>query len=247
MSDFDDVLERLLTDPSFQGALATNPDAALAGYTLDAEERKLLGAQLVSGSGEDRTVEMRTTKSGVMGLLGPVVSAFGVAAGTQSIGSAPTSSGVFGDAPGGGGTSTFGNTSAPTETFGTGGGQETMGSASTDSMGHAPVEATNYATRVDVDGDGHWDAHEVYERGDGGVDITADVNHDGVVDFVGHDYNRDGLVDVAEFDNNLDGTLETRMRDVNGDGWMDRSEHIPSEARTPPPAQDSQSFGNAPV
>src|SRR6478672_3110214 len=99
MSDFDDVLERLVVDPSFQAALAANPDAALARYTLDAEERRLLGAQMVSGSGDDRTVEMRATKSGVMGLLGPVVSAFGVAAGTQSIGSAPTSSGVLGDAP----------------------------------------------------------------------------------------------------------------------------------------------------
>src|SRR2546427_11297638 len=127
MSDFDDVLERLLTDPSFQTALAANPDAARARYPLDADERRLLGAQLVTGAGAERTVEMRATKSGVMGLLGPVVSAFGVAAGSQSVGAAPTASGVFGDAPGTGGTGTFGDASAPTETFG-GGGQESMGS-----------------------------------------------------------------------------------------------------------------------
>src|SRR4029078_11372200 len=123
----------------------------------------------------------------------------------------------------------------------------TMGTAGTETMGHAPGEATKYSTRGDVDGDGHWDAHKVYERGGGGVGITADINHDGVVDFVGHDYNRDGLVDVAEFDNDHDGTVDTRMRDINGDGWMHGREQIPPEARTPPPAQDTQSFGNAPA
>jgi hypothetical protein len=31
MSDFDDVLERLLTEPAFAAALADDPDLALAG------------------------------------------------------------------------------------------------------------------------------------------------------------------------------------------------------------------------
>ncbi len=55
------------------------------------------------------------------------------------------------------------------------------------------------------------------------------MNHDGRVDFVGHDVNRDGLVDTADYDNDGDGTFETRMYDDNGDGWMDRSEPAPDQ------------------
>ena len=46
MSDFDEVLERLITDPAFQTALQANPNAALAGYRLQPDERQLLAAQL---------------------------------------------------------------------------------------------------------------------------------------------------------------------------------------------------------
>src|SRR3954468_4451314 len=89
MSDFDTVLERLVVDPGFQAALAANPAAALQGYQLAPEERELLGAQVVAGSGADRTVELRTSKSGVVGLLGPVAAAFGVAAAAGQSGSGP--------------------------------------------------------------------------------------------------------------------------------------------------------------
>ena len=40
MSDFDDVLERLLTEPAFAAALADDPDLALAGYRLDRTVRR---------------------------------------------------------------------------------------------------------------------------------------------------------------------------------------------------------------
>ena len=241
MSDFDTVLERLLTDPSFQTALATDPDRALSGYSLDPEERQLLGTQFSAGDGSDRLVETRTSKSGVVGLLGPVAAAFGVAAGTQSMGTAPTgaqSMGLaptgptesFGDAPGQGsfgtvssGQSSMGEVGGATESFGTVTAEQSMGAApSSQSVGPAQPEAAGYHTRVDVDGDGRWDANTAYERGDGGVDIQVDRNHDGVAEFVGHDYDRDGLVDDAEFDLDGDGTRETRMYDDNGDGWMDR-------------------------
>ena len=93
MSDLEAVMERLLSDPTFQGALAKDPDAALAGYALSAEDRELLGAPLVSGPGDERTVEIRTTKSSMAGLLGPVASAFAAtASGGQSMGSASGSS-----------------------------------------------------------------------------------------------------------------------------------------------------------
>jgi len=81
-----------------------------------------------------------------------------------------------------------------------------------------------------VNGDGKWDAYTAYERPDGGVDIEVDVNHDGKIDFIGHDYNRDGLVDDAEYDTNRDGVMDTRMYDDTGDGWMDRREHIPGSS-----------------
>jgi hypothetical protein len=254
MSDFDAVLERLLSDPLFQRALAADPDRALAGYDLGAEERGLLGVQFSTGTGAERTVETRTTKSGVIGMLGPVASAFGVAAGGghqtlgsaeggqqtlgsaeggQWMGSAPGASDSFGHAPqsdgsGGSPTQTFGVLGAK-ESFGGAGGGESLGTAPGGSLGAAPVEATGYDSRIDVDGDGTWDAYTAYERADGGVDLRADMNHDGVADFVGHDVNRDGLVDSADYDTNLDGTLDTRMYDDNGDGWMDRSEPLPPQ------------------
>src|SRR5215469_13166231 len=72
MSDFDDVLERLLVDPAFKAVLAADPAAALAGYQLSAEELELLGSQLSTQDGEDRTVELRASKSSMFGLLSPL-------------------------------------------------------------------------------------------------------------------------------------------------------------------------------
>jgi hypothetical protein len=249
MSDFDKVLERLVGDPTFQVALAADPASALAGYNLDAGERELLATRLETGPGGDRLVETRTNKSGVAGLLGPVVASFGVAAGSQTIGSAPgggafgvaAGSQTIGSAPGG----AFG--SAPTareavgpaargtETVGEAGPVESVGTAAgpgTSSLGSAPTEPVDYSTRVDVNGDGLWDDHRAYERADGGVDIHADVDNDGVVNFIGHDYDRDGLIDMVEFDHNLDGVMDTRMYDDTGDGWMDRGEAIGDEGPT---------------
>jgi hypothetical protein len=310
MSDFETVLERLLADPAFQAALAEDPERALAGYTLDADERAVLNSQLVLGGQASGAVESRTTKSGVVGLIGPVAAAFGAAAvssgtGGEVFGGArPTGREAFGPAGGResfgatGGGEGFGGTggegfgaarqgggeawgaarqggreafgtsrgaeafgaSPGTEAFGPGGeasgpgaeafgasrgGGESFGAATPpgevwgeraaegfgrandgEQAGAAPVEATDYHTRVDVDGDGTWDAHRAYERPDGGVDIHVDADGDGRVDFVGHDRDRDGLVDSAEFDNDRDGVFETRMYDDTGDGWLDRSERI---------------------
>jgi hypothetical protein len=235
MSDFDEVLERLLADPVFQAALQANPEAALAGYRLEPDERQLLDSQFDRGPGEDRTVELRISKSGVMGMVGPVVSAFGMAG-------SPTEApghGAFGLAPRDEGTLDPG---APKQTFGSVHATEVFGlTDSPGSSGAPPVEAVGYHTSVDVDGDGHWDATTAYERGDGGVDIHADTNHDGVADFVGHDVNRDGLVDSADYDTDGDGVLDTRLYDDNGDGWLDRSAPIPGQ-----PQQQHETFGQAP-
>ncbi|MFG1602733.1 hypothetical protein [Actinoplanes sp. NPDC049265] len=87
MSDFDDVLERLLTDPSFAAALAADPDAALAGYRLDAGEIDLLRSQVSGDAGRAAAaVEGRTTKSSTFGLFSSLgdFSAFGSAAGAAA-------------------------------------------------------------------------------------------------------------------------------------------------------------------
>jgi hypothetical protein len=238
VSDFDALLERLVADPAFQAALAANPAAVLAGYDLDPDERELLSARVVGDSGVDRTVEIRTSKSGLAGMLGPVAAAFGLSGSThQAFGSAND---AFTSAHS---HEAFGKDTGH-DAFGTGSGHAAFGSATGDTgeaFGAAPVEqhpeagtfastpeplATDYHTHVDVDGDGKWDAYTAYQRSDGGVDIVV-TDHDGRVEFVGHDYNRDGLVDDADFDTNHDGVLDTRMYDDTGDGWMDRSERIP--------------------
>jgi hypothetical protein len=69
MSDFDDVLERLLSDPAFKSRLAADPASALAGYRLTADELDLLQAQVaVDGGGQSR-VEQRTSKASMFGLF----------------------------------------------------------------------------------------------------------------------------------------------------------------------------------
>jgi hypothetical protein len=276
MSDFERVLERLLVDPAFKAALATDPDRALAGYTLAAEERETLGLPVSTGAGLSHAVEERSSKSGVVGLVGPVVAAFGVAAeqlasaphgtstfgpaGPQQFGNAPTETSTFGQAPRSGavtnfgdaprsgstfgeaprdGESSFGDGTEPTESFGTVGSVQGLG----DAPGPDLIEATGYHTRVDVDGDGRWDAHTAYERPDGGVDIHVDIDRDGRVDFIGHDVDRDGLVDSAQYDTDRDGTMDTLMVDDNGDGWLDRREAIPEPADD----EQGQTFGNAPA
>lgn len=69
ISDFDDVLERLLVDHDFRAVLAAQPDTALSGYHLSAEEREILLAQLSAEQGGQHQVEQRISKAGMAGLL----------------------------------------------------------------------------------------------------------------------------------------------------------------------------------
>jgi hypothetical protein len=225
MSDFDEVLERLVTDPGFQAALRANPGAALRGYQLDAQEWALLHEQVDLGDATDRTVEMRISKSGVFGMVGPVVSAFGMsgADGTPVFGRADPPTGstpVFGLAQESddGVTQTLGEAGSQTQS------EPVLGvvDASGPPVPSGGTPATGYHTWVDAAGDGQGDAYVAVERGDGGVDILVDQDGDGAVDFVGHDYDRDGLVDEADYDTDHDGYIDTRMQDLNGDGWLDR-------------------------
>jgi len=84
----------------------------------------------------------------------------------------------------------------------------------------APVG--DYHARVDVQGDGKWDAHTYSARADGGIDINVDLNHDGRADFVGVDHDRDGLIDESYMDFNHDGKMDAHYVDTNHDGWLDK-------------------------
>lgn len=212
MSDFDEVLERLVIDPEFQAALRADPGRALAGYRLDPQERAVLEAQLESGPGANRTVEARISKSGIAGMIGPVAAAFGAAEP-----GGPVVQAAYGPVPDEAGQPvgiSFG------EVHG-------AGAYGVPDPHAAGMPATDYHTWVDADGDGSPDAYHAVERGDGGVDIEIDQDGDGRIDFVGHDYNRDGLVDDADYDTDGDGVFDTRMTDVNGDGWLDVSAPLP--------------------
>jgi hypothetical protein len=209
MSDFDTVLERLVTDPGFARALAADPNAALAGYRLDADEVALLRSQVSAGDGGDRRVEERTSKASMVGLLG---SLGGIGTGHQGAAAAvghELAAQQHHHAGFGPNVPNPYDTPPPAETTAAGPG-----------FGDQP--AVGYHPRIDADGDGRWDHYTAVRHADGSVDVYEDRNGDGRIDFVGHDANGDGILQSADYDENFDGHLETHMVDDNGDGWMDR-------------------------
>jgi hypothetical protein len=239
MTDFDAVLERLLTDPAFAAALADDPDRALSGYRLAATEADLLRSQVAADPAADAArVETRTTKSSTFGLFSSLGSLgewneFGTAAGVSAahgaerLADAATGSGAgggvagvrtgLGDAPGrdlDGLVSRLGD--APRTGLGEAGG---LGTAEAEQL--APPEG--YRNKVDADGDGDWDKATYVGRADGGVDILVDLNRDGRTDFIGHDLDTDWTVDSADYDRNHDGVFDKRMYDDNEDGLLDRT------------------------
>ena len=223
MSDFDTVLERLVTDPGFARALAADPDAALAGYRLDADEVALLRSQVSAGDGGDRAVEERTSKASMMGLLG---SFGGIGAGHQDAamvgrGLAPHPHAEFApDGPQSGFAPLDADAPDPYNPYTVAPAAEVAHPADQLIPGDQP--ATDYHARIDADGDGHWDRYTAVRHADGSVDVYEDRNADGRIDFVGHDANGDGVLEGADYDENFDGHLETHMVDTNGDGWMDK-------------------------
>ncbi|GAA3753310.1 hypothetical protein GCM10022225_42490 [Plantactinospora mayteni] len=88
MSDFDDVLERLVTDPAFAAALAADPVGALAGYRLDADELALLQLQLGGGTDGQHGVETRANQSSLFGMFTPLAGLAGALPGVGEIGTA---------------------------------------------------------------------------------------------------------------------------------------------------------------
>jgi hypothetical protein len=312
MTDFDTVLERLLSDPRFKAAFAADPNAVLAGYRLAPDERELLLSQYASDAGGQSAVEQRTSKASLFGILSPLggmgssvadAAHHGGGAGTDAshfsstsytsyhsssttyssgfheaappaygevgsggaghgmlgsvhldgsdghgglsaasldaqpgqsglsaapdlpdgqsgLGAAPAGGGPggFGAAPVGDGQSGFG--AAPVGDGQSGFGAAPAGGGQGGGSGIPPVG--NYHARVDVQGDGKWDAHTYTARADGGVDINVDLNHDGKADFVGVDHDRDGLIDESYMDFNHDGRMDAHYVDTNHDGWLDK-------------------------
>ena len=247
MSDFDTVLERLLSDPSFASELSQDPDQALSGYRLGDDEKELLRSQVAADShGVVAAVEDRMTKSSTFGLFSSLGewSEFGTAAGVATRQSAEALS--HGGA---------GGSDAPIHTgLGDASGRDLdelpavsrLGDRPSTGMGDAEtmklaahVQETHgthqqadieeikapkgYANKVDADGDGDWDKATYVGREDGGVDILVDLNNDGNPDFVGRDLDADWTVDNADIDRNHDGVFDKTMYDDNGDGWLDRT------------------------
>jgi hypothetical protein len=90
----------------------------------------------------------------------------------------------------------------------------------------AAAAPKGYHNRVDADGDGHLDKATYRGDGHGGAEILVDVNHDGKVDFIGHDTDLDNRVDFADYDKDHDGVFDKRMYDDNNDGYLDRTEWL---------------------
>ncbi|MGI5247464.1 hypothetical protein [Dactylosporangium sp. CA-139066] len=71
MSDFDEVLERLLGDPAFKARLAADPQGALAGYQLTPDELDILQSQIGEAGGQAH-VEQRTSKASMFGVFSAI-------------------------------------------------------------------------------------------------------------------------------------------------------------------------------
>ena len=138
MSDFDVVLERLVTDQGFAAALAADPVRALAGYRLAPEEVALLRTQAGADPGGQHAVETRANQSSLFGMLSPLAGALPTLDGFAG-------SGTGSAAPTGG---TGGGT--PIAGLGTGGGTPIAGmgagAATADLTADAPTAGLGPAT-----------------------------------------------------------------------------------------------------
>ena len=247
MSDFDTVLERLLNEPPFAAALAGDPDVALAGYRLDADEVALLRSQVAGDSAADAAkVETRTNKSSTFGLLAPfaalggVVDSFGHSLAdpghTSGFGAAPDHASGFGSAPGnawgaGGGApaahSALGDAPIAHDGLGAASAHQGLGEAPAhEGLGEAPHQALGEPAHS------HAEAAELappkgyHPR----IDADGDGHWDKAV-FVGReaggveirvDVNHDGKADFIGEDVDGDHKVDYADYDTNHDGVIDK-------------------------
>ncbi|MFV2021238.1 Os1348 family NHLP clan protein [Micromonospora sp. LOL_023] len=244
MSDFDTVLERLLTDPAFASALASDPGAALAGYQLTADEVALLGTQL--GGGEDATgtaaVETRANQSSAFGLFSPLggmldgigdlgaVSGFGPAgADSSGFGAADADSSGFGAADTG--SSGFGPAGAMPVDPGSGGSVLGGYGAQIGDLlqpGDAAAPPSEPAAGFGPAGppaepavpEGYQTRVDVDGDGEWDQHIVRGRADGGVDILVDHD--GDGRVDFVGRDDDADGLVESAAYDTDGDGFSEQ-------------------------
>jgi hypothetical protein len=245
MSDFDAVLELLLTDPSFQARLAADPAGTLAGYDLDAAEADLLRQQVSSDAGtQTAIVEDRVTKSATFGLfdlsgIGEVADTVGGAMARQGFGAAPADGpGGFGDWP------EYGNavgTAAqaaverlPPEGFGsapgawgTGGGDVSarsgFGSApgpAVSGFGDAPRSGLGDRAEQIAPPRGYH--NQVDADGDGSMDKATYRGREGGGAEIRVDLNRDGKADFVGVDEDLDNRVDFADYDKDHDGVFEK-------------------------
>jgi hypothetical protein len=69
MSDIDEVMERLVADPTFRRQLHEDPAAALSGYDLGREDLEILAASFEDDAGGEHSVEQRTSKAAIIGFV----------------------------------------------------------------------------------------------------------------------------------------------------------------------------------
>jgi hypothetical protein len=245
MSDFDAVLERLLTDPPFAAALAADPDVALAGYRLDESEAELLRSQVAGDTAADvAKVETRTNKSSTFGLLAPFAALGGLA---ESLGQSladPGHAGGFG--------------SAPADAWGAGGGTVVAHSALGDApvahgavgdppvahtgLGPAPADGLPVPVHEGLGGPPHQGfgtAPQGHAEPAGiapphGYHVRVDADGDGTWDTAtyrgdGHggaeilvDLNHDGRADFIGHDVDLDHKVDYADYDTDHDGVIDK-------------------------
>jgi hypothetical protein len=187
MSDFDAVLERLVTDQAFAAALAADPAAALAGYRLDPDEVELLHSQVGGETGGQHAVEVRTNQSSLFGMLSPLV---GMAGALPSLADNLPGAGHAGSGAGegmagqGGGYAADGPEPAVGSGFGPAGGISSgFGPAGTDGFGAARAGQAGFGP-AGTDGFGGPPGHDGFGpagvTGHGGFGPAGDApGHDG--------------------------------------------------------------------
>lgn len=245
MSDFEAVLERLLTDLSFAAQLAADPARALAGYTLDEGESELLRSQVsTDADGAASAVETRTSESVSFSSLGEWAefgSAAGVGAGqaSQRLASSyevpgddirrlaaelgePRATSGMGDAPDPGA-----GAGAPMARKGMGDAPDLDGLPAVTGLGDAPRTGLGDAAAVGVAEPAEIPAPKGYRNkvdsdGDGRWDeATYRGRADGGVDIL-VDRNGDGRPEFIGHDRDRDWVVDSAAFDRDGDGVLEK-------------------------
>ncbi|GIF64467.1 hypothetical protein Ais01nite_25020 [Asanoa ishikariensis] len=248
MSDFDEVLERLVVDPAFASALASDPGLALASYSLSDDEIALLHTQVGGDSTTEHAVETRANQSSTFGLLGSLGGLFadgGPISGTSGLGHAATSglgspAGQSGLGPAGYDGASFGPYAQAEGTHGGMGGLSGFGDeisqglaetapAGTDAMGSAPDAASGTAGLGPAVTGGHAGLGPAAPETPSsvipdGYHTRVDVDGDGDWDkhvLLGRG---DGGVDIM-VDNDRDGRVDFVGHDTDGDGLVNSADY----------------------